>query len=158
MNFQKYGDMPIAVQSFKRKEIFVERCGQKINCYDSIQAANVDTNIYDVMKKYHCQMDQAIEFMKAKGGEQGVYADIVSLQQKMQDLGDVKNVIDTAQQLFDRLPTEIKQKYGQDLSVFLKEQEILRKKQAEKQNEDSAISEKQKNYPSTEQTKSEGNK
>lgn len=122
-------------QSFDKEKIFVTKQGQKINCFDAIQAANVDTNIYDVMQKYHCQENEALELMKARGGEQGIYADIVELQNQIKDIGDVQAVAQKAQRLFEQLPTEIKSKYGNDLNEFFKEQkkakeaEELKKKQ-----------------------------
>lgn len=125
--FAKYGDRNRKSQTFDRKNIFVEKCGKKINCYDAIQAANIDTNIYEVMKKYHCTEDQAAEYMKEKGGVQGVYADIRELQTKMQDIGDAIGLVQTAQQMFENLPVEVRKKYGHNLEVFLKEQEKARK-------------------------------
>lgn len=39
-------------QTFDPKKIFVEKCGQKINVYDSIQEASVDTDLYKTLEKY----------------------------------------------------------------------------------------------------------
>lgn len=109
-------------QNFDRKKIFVEKCGQKINCFDAIQAANVDTNIYDVMNKYHCVVNEALEILKQKGGIKAFYADLTALQTKIQDIGDVQEAALTAQRLFAELPSEIKSKYGNNLEEFLREQ------------------------------------
>lgn len=109
-------------QHFDRKKIFVEKCGQKINCFDAIQAANVDTNIYEVMNKYHCVVNEALEILKQKGGIKAFYADLTSLQTKIQDIGDVQEAALKAQRLFAELPSEIKSKYGNNLEEFLREQ------------------------------------
>ena len=116
-------------QEFDKEKIFVERCGEKINCFDAIQAANVDTNIYEVMKKYHCQVDEATELMQRRGGTQGIYADIVEMQENIKDFGDIKKVFDKANKLFEELPSEIKDKYGNNLEEFFKDQEKIAKQQ-----------------------------
>lgn len=123
--FFKRGDRNRKQQDFDKEKIFVERCGQKINCFDAIQAANVDTNIYEVMKKYHCQEDTAAQLMQERGGEQGIYMDIVELQNKIQDVGDIQEVVEKANTMFEQLPAEIKQKYGNNPKEFYKAQEKI---------------------------------
>lgn len=123
--FAKWGDRNRKQQDFDKEKIFVERCGQKINCFDAIQAANVDTNIYEVMKKYHCQQDEAAKLMQERGGEQGIYEDIVELQNQIQDLGDMQNVIQKATTMFEQLPADIKQKYGNNPVNFYKAQDQI---------------------------------
>lgn len=125
MKFAKRGDRNRQQQDFDKEKIFVERCGQKINCFDAIQAANVDTNIYDVMRKYHCQQDEAVQLMQARGGEQGIYADVIELQRRIQDIGDVQQVMQRATMLFEQLPAEVKQKYGNDAITFYKSQDQI---------------------------------
>lgn len=125
MKFAKLGDRNRKQQEFDKEKIFVERCGQKINCFDAIQAANVDTNIYEVMKKYHCQQNDAIELMKERGGEQGIYMDIAELQNQIKDIGDVQKVMQRATMLFEQLPAEIKQKYGNNAVEFYNAQEKI---------------------------------
>lgn len=122
-------------QNFDKEKIFVTKQGQKINCFDSIQAANVDTNIYDVMKKYHCQENEAMELMKSRGGEQGIFANIVELQEKIKDIGDVQDVAQRAQELFEQLPAEIKNKYGNDLNAFFKDQKAKAEEEERKAEE-----------------------
>lgn len=39
-------------QTYDREKIYVIKCGQKINVYDSIQEASVDTDIYKTLEKY----------------------------------------------------------------------------------------------------------
>lgn len=39
-------------KSFDPKKIFIKKAGKVINVYDSIQAANVDTDIYKTLEKY----------------------------------------------------------------------------------------------------------
>ena len=128
-------------QSFDKEKIFVTKQGDKINCFDAIQAANVDTNIYDVMKKYHCQQDEAMELMKARGGEQGIYADIVELQNQIKDIGDVQAVAQKAQEMFDQLPAEIKSKYGNNLNDFFQEQKKVKEAEEKKQEKENQAKE-----------------
>lgn len=144
--FAKLGDRNRKQQTFDKEKIFVERCGQKINCFDAIQAANVDTNIYDVMKKYHCVADDAIELMKSRSDEQGIYMDIAELQNQIQDIGDMQKIIQKAQTLFEQLPTEIKQKYGNNPIEFYQQQEKLFKDLNElKQKQNTKPTEQEKN-------------
>lgn len=139
--FFKYGDRNRKQQSFDREKITITKAGVTVNVYDQIQANNVDTDIYEVAKKYHIMPDEATELMKEKGGQQGIYLDIREIQDKIKDIGDVQEVANKAQELFEQLPVEIKQKYGNDLSLWYKDQEKkynkdqeekLRKEQEEK--------------------------
>lgn len=136
MKFAKRGERHPQQQEFDRKKITLTKAGETYNVYDAIQAANVDTDIYEVLKKYHCTTDQAVEYMQNKGGIKGVYQDIVELQNKAQNLADIFEIQQEAQMKFDLLPVEIKQKYGNNLSEFLtemqkenKETEPLEKKE-----------------------------
>lgn len=127
MKFGKRGDRTIVQQTFDKDKIFVEKAGKKINCYDAIQAANVDTDIYEVMKKYHCQEDTALQLMQERGGEKGIYQDIREIQENCEDIGDIIALQQQAQQMFEELPVEVKTKYGNDLTEFMKAQEKAEK-------------------------------
>lgn len=129
--FFKYGDRNRKQQSFDREKITITKGGNTVNVYDQIQANNVDTDIYEVAKKYHMIADEAAEFMKEKGGQQGIYMDIREIQDKIQNIGDVQQVANQAQELFEQLPVEIKQKYGNNLSLWYKDQEEKYKKDQE---------------------------
>lgn len=134
--FFKYGDRNRKQQEFDREKITITKAGVTVNVYDQIQANNIDTDIYDVAKKYHMMPDEAVELMKERGGEQGVFMDIREIQDKIQNIGDVINVAKEAQNTFENLPLEIRQKYGHDLNIWYKDQQKakeneLRKKENE---------------------------
>lgn len=131
MKFAKRGDRLIVKQEFDKDKIFVTKAGKTYNVYDAIQAANVDTDIVEVMKKYNLTEDKAAELMEERGGVQGIYKDICEMQKTAQTLPELMQVGKNAQELFDNLPLEVKSKYGNDLSKFLKDQ----KEQDEKQSE-----------------------
>lgn len=129
MKFGKRGDIRNAAQSFDREKIFVTKGGHKFNVYDMIQEANVDTDIYEVMKKYHCMEDEAIEIMQAKGGIKGVYGEFVELQESITGFADIQRVQQRAEQMFNELPVDIRQKYGHNLEKFLDDVEVWKKQQ-----------------------------
>lgn len=98
------------------------------------------------MNKYHCQQDEAVQLMQARGGEQGIYADIVKLQNQIKDIGDVQQVMQQATMLFEQLPVEIKQKYGNNAVEFYKQQDKIFKD----------LQRQQAEQTKTEPTKTEG--
>lgn len=126
--FYKYGDRDRKQQTFDKEKITITKAGKTYNVFDAIQAANIDTDIYEVIKKYHINESEAVNLMLERGGEQGVYGDIVALQEKIKDIGDVQQIAQQAKEMFEQLPAEIKTKYGNDLEQFLIEQ---KKKQSE---------------------------
>lgn len=135
MKFAKRGDITNKPQEFDREKIFIEKGGQKYNVYDAIQAANVDTEIYEVMKKYNCMEDEAQKFMEKNGGMKGIYADLSILMNNAQTLGDIMAIQRDAEQKFNNLPVEIREKYGQNLEQFLLDVEKESKKLAEQKAE-----------------------
>lgn len=128
MIFRKYGFNETNAQTYDRKKIKAKKCGKEYNVYDEIQAQNIDTDIKEVLKKYHCSMDAAIEIMQSRGGVVGIYSDIVELQEKAQDLPSLMKLQNYVQEQFDQLPLELKQKYGNNPEEFLKNAEIEFKK------------------------------
>lgn len=135
MNFNKRGHIAKNCgQDFDREKIFIEKAGKKINVYDAIQAANIDTEIYEVMKKYNCVENEASKLMEERGGMKGIYADLSVLMANAQTLGDIMNINKKAEQMFNELPSEIREKYGQNLEQFLIDVETSSKK-LEKQKE-----------------------
>ena len=119
--FFKYGDRNPKPLKMDIKNITLTKAGKTYNVYDAIQAANVDTDIYEVMKKYHCVADEAVQYMQERGGEKGVYMDIRELQKQVQDIGNIHDIARKAQEMFDALPTEVKSKYGDNLDGFMQE-------------------------------------
>lgn len=132
--FYKWGDRERKSQNYDKEKITLTKAGKTYNVYDYIQAANVDTDIYEVMKKYHCMESEAVKIMEEKGGEKGIFLDIRALQGKIQDIGDVQKVAQEAQEMFENLPAEIKSKYGNDLSLWFEEQK-KKEKEAEQNNQ-----------------------
>lgn len=131
MKFGKRGDIRKAVQHFDKEKIMLTKAGKTYNVYDAIQAANIDTDIHEVLKKYHCTTDEAVEFMKQKGGMQGIYGEFTELQEKCKSLGDAIKLKEHADELFYNLPIDVRNKYGHDLSKFFKDLEENAKKQTE---------------------------
>lgn len=120
MNFRKYGFNETNAQTYNHKKIFATKCGKKYNVYDAIQAANVDTDIKEVLKKYHCTADEAAAIMEQRGGIKGIYADIVAIQEKCESMADLMQFKDYVQNEFENLPLEMRQKYGNNVEEFLK--------------------------------------
>lgn len=129
LKFRKRGDRKVVRQHFDKEKIFITKHGQTYNQYDSIQAANVDTNIYEVMKKYHCMADQAEEIMRQKGGMPGVFGDFQELQKQIQNFADIEKVKNRAQKMFEALPLEVREKYGHNLGNFLEDSKKFQQEQ-----------------------------
>ena len=141
MKYAKRGERKKTQQAFDKEKITVTKAGKTYNVYDAIQEANVDTDIYEVMKKYHCVEDEAVKLMEERGGTQGVYTDIVEIQEQCKDLGDLLMLQKRAQDLFDALPAEVKLKYGNDLQSFLKQEQEKAQEQKEKEKNQTTKSE-----------------
>lgn len=145
--FAKRGDCLNVGQSFDKENITITKGGKTYNVYDAIQANNVDTDIYEVLKKYHCTEEQGIEYMNEHGGVKGVYEDICNLQKRGSTLADFLDIQSEAQSMFEQLPVEIKQKYQNNLADFLKENA---KKENAKKQETEPQTDKKQNNPSSE--------
>lgn len=135
MNFGKFGVRQPKSQSFDKEKITLTKAGQTYNVYDAIQAANVDTDIVEVMKKYHCTIDEGIEFMEKKGGMQGIYGEFAALQEKAQSIPDIIKLQEKSEELFNALPTEIKEKYQNNLEKFFVDLNNQAKKINEEKNQ-----------------------
>lgn len=134
--FRKWGDHNPVQQHFDREKIMLTKAGQTYNVYDAIQAANIDTDIVEVMKKYHCQQDDAVEFMKKRGGMTGIFADFAKMQEQAQSLPDIFALKQHSDELFANLPSDVREKYGNNLEEFFKDlhekaTELTAQKQAE---------------------------
>ena len=132
MKFQKYGDNLTHAQSFDREKITAIKCGQKYNVYDAIQAANIDTDINEVLKKYHCSTDTALEIMKQKGGIEAVYSDVVTLQENLKTGADLIMFKEKLDEQFYNLPVEMREKFGHNPKDFLEKATKYLKEQQEK--------------------------
>lgn len=145
MKFGKFGDRNKKQQTFNKETITLTKAGQTYNVYDAIQSANIDTDIKEVLKKYHCTPDEAVEFMKEKGGMTGIYGEFAELQEKCTTMQDVITLKQNADELFYKLPVEIRNKYGHNLEEFFKD---LNQKAKEI---------KERNIPEQKQTQTEVN-
>lgn len=134
MNFRKFGDIPNAAQSFDKDKITVTKAGKTYNQYEFIQTANVDTDIYEVMKKYNLQQDEAVEYMNSKGGIKGIYADLTKFQEECINKGDLTKYQEKANEMFELLPADIKSKYENNLEQFLLDMTKQQQKQQKGEN------------------------
>lgn len=101
-----------AQQSFDRKNIFVEKMGKKVNCYDAIQEAREDTEIYSVLERYGC-IDKIIV------DKPTLYNDVREIQ-ALGNLREIKNMEIKAQNAFYALPIEERKKFNNDYKDFIK--------------------------------------
>lgn len=104
-------------QSFDKDKIFVNIDDEKINVYEKIQAANVDTDLRQVMIKYGCKREQGVEFMSrwAKSRE-GFFGDFTMFQTGA--IGE--NVIEgnlKMQKFWKKLPLELRKKLNNDMEI-----------------------------------------
>lgn len=121
MKFAKRGDRQLKQQFFDEKKISFTKAGTTYNNQKFITAANVDTDINVVLKKYGCTVDEATELMKARGGMKAIYADFAELQARAQSIPDIINLKNKADEEFAKLPAEIREKYGNNLENFFTE-------------------------------------
>ena len=96
--------------------------GVEYNRFDRIQEANKDLNIYEVLKKYNLSDDlcTAEQYYKNLNGPKGTIADITALQQFAHP-GEMLTYIKKANNLFMRLPIELRQKFDNNAELFVKE-------------------------------------
>jgi hypothetical protein len=123
------------VQNFDKEKIMVKKACGEFNVYDMIQEGLPDTEIYTVLEKYNCTVDEAKERMKGN-------------LQKLQGVFDMnKSFVDTMQEkinaenAFNDLPLDVRDKFGNSLERFLKEgrkyveEEIKKDQEAAKEQE-----------------------
>ncbi len=96
-------------QFFDREKIFVVKKGQKINVYDAIQEANVDTDIYKTLEKYG-----SIESMK-KLNEPLVIQEF----EKLLSLTDIIEINQKADELWEQLPAGVREEFHGDKNELL---------------------------------------
>ena len=96
-------------QAFDREVIHIIKCGQKINVYDSIQAASEDTDIYETLEKYG-----SIESMQKYNGEEikQDFDDYMSLQ-------DLQERTNKPNNMWEKLPAGVREKFHNNIFEFL---------------------------------------
>lgn len=111
-------------QTFDPKKIFVEKCGQKINVYDSIQEASVDTDLYKTLEKYGSiepLMNPNLQQIEQDFEE---YETLMTLHEK----------IEKAENMWLKLDAGVKEKFHNNKNEFVEKgkqwlQEMLAKEQ-----------------------------
>lgn len=104
-------------QSFDADNITLTKAGKTFNVYDKIQEGREDTEIYPTLEKYGCIDRMMLD-------HQGIYDDFT----KYGNLRDIKEQQRMANQMFYDLPLEVRQKFNNDISVFMKDGEKYMKK------------------------------
>ena len=98
-------------QEFDKQKIFVEKAGIKINCYDAIQEAAQDTDIYETLEKYGS--------LKPIGETKEVV--FASLEEQATDLRTVYNKLEAGKKAWERLNAKTREEYGNDPELFANE-------------------------------------
>lgn len=103
-------------QTFDKEKIMLTKAGERFNVYDRIQEGRKDTEIYPTLEKYGClptamSNEDALEYLKGNVSE---------FSQKF-DLKDVQEMNLKAQEMFYKLPLEIRNKFDNDINRFAKE-------------------------------------
>lgn len=106
-----------AAQSFDKENITLTKAGKTFNVYDKIQESREDTEIYPTLEKYGCIDRMMLD-------HQGIYDDFT----KYGELRDIKEQQKLANQMFYDLPLEVRQKFNNDISVFMKDGQKFVKK------------------------------
>ena len=95
---------------FDKEKITVVRQGQTINCYDAIQEANEDTDIYETFEKYGN--------VKACGErKESVFADLT----KQPELREALDILDAGKKDWGRLDAKTKAEYNNSPELFAKD-------------------------------------
>ena len=98
-------------QEFDKEKIFVEKAGVKINCYDAIQEASQDTEIYETLEKYGS--------LKPIGETKDVV--FASLEEQATDLRTVYKKLEAGKKAWERLDAKTRAEYGNDPELFANE-------------------------------------
>ena len=121
--YEKWRDRK--AQAFNPDEIFIEKCGKKINVFQMIQENRPDTEVYETLEKYGC-LDRMTMDTK------GVYADFTELQKMGNNPYEIQLKAD---KLWDSLPLEVRQEFNHNKSDFMKNGENWLKQKIEQEKE-----------------------
>lgn len=99
-------------QEFDKENITITKAGKTFNVYDKIQAEREDTEIYPTLEKYGC-LDKIMLNEK----------DLFIEWKKMSDLRSLKDQQIQAEQMWNMLPWETRQEFGNDMYRFANEGE-----------------------------------
>lgn len=103
---------PIAGETYDAENIKILRFGKEVNLQQMIQDANVDCEVYEVIEKYGC-------LKPIETNMELIYGDLGEIQ----DLRDLKQKEIRAKQLWDNLPIDIRNEFGNNRFLFLQEGE-----------------------------------
>ena len=98
-------------QEFDKEKIFVEKAGIKINCYDAIQEAAQDTDIYETLEKYGS--------LKPIGEKANIV--FAKLEEQAQDLRTVYQKVEAGKKAWERLDAKTREEYGNNAELFANE-------------------------------------
>lgn len=108
-------------QSFDKNNITLVKAGKEFNVYDWIQEGREDTEIYPTLEKYGCIDRMMLD-------HQGIYDDFT----KYGELRSLKEQQMMANDMFYNLPLEVRQKFNNDINVFIKDGEKFVKELVDK--------------------------
>lgn len=109
-------------KEFDLKET-VMKAGEPYCYYDRIQSARADTEIIETLHKYGC-LDKMIV------NKELVYADITDF--KNTDYRSLKEMTMKADEMWNKLPAEIKAKFENNRDIFMRDGEKWLKEEIEK--------------------------
>lgn len=95
-------------QSYDKNKIFITRLGKKINLFDLIQESKDDSEITTCMKKYGCIEPLGVDYKKT-------YENYMEIRE-LRDIYDAKK---RADELWDTLPTEVKDEFNGNANEFM---------------------------------------
>lgn len=109
-------------QEFDKDNIFITKNGEKINVYQMIQNNREDTEIEPTLKKYGCltPMEMNIE---------QVYTDLTNIKGDMRDMIEQQQEADN---LWNKLPRDVRETFGNSKRNFLENGETWLKSKIEK--------------------------
>lgn len=111
-----------------KEKIFIKLGGeQKVNAYDRIQAANIDIDIYETLEKYNMAPTLA-NVSEIIPQTQGIFQDFT----KIQSFEHPQDFIDHANELWNRLPLEVRAEFNHDVKEFTKNGDNWAKNNLEK--------------------------
>lgn len=96
-------------QGFDPEKIFVVKCGQKINMYDSIQEASEDTDIYKTLEKYGSIEPLMRPDLKAIEEDFDDYETLITLHDKMEK----------AKNMWDKLDAGVRAQFHNNREEFV---------------------------------------
>ena len=124
MNFKHFDWRERHSQDFDRENITLTKAGTTYNVYDKIQEAREDTEIYPTLEKYGC-IDKMIL------NTNDIYGDFT----EFKDLRSMHDQQIKANEMFYKLPLEVRQHFNNNISQFMQDGENWLKQQMQPKEE-----------------------